>query len=135
MSTKFSGSMDLEKLIHVKRKMKGKDGSEQDVLVIPVKANGLYVGEKTTNLNFELVIHDEVDQYDNDGFIAKKTPYKTLFGKDKKWADLTDEQKEQVNDLSPIMGNFRTFGESQKSESFDKAPDLDSEEVDDILPF
>lgn len=134
MSTKFSGSMDLEKLIHVKRKMKGKDGKDQDVLVIPVESNGLYKGKKTTNLNFELVIHDEPDQYDNDGFISKKTPYKTLFGKDKKWGDLTDNQKEKVNELSPIMGNFRKFGGESKNEAYSDAPDLNDETEDD-LPF
>lgn len=132
MKQRLSGSLNLEKLVHIKKKMKGKDGNPLDVLILPVKANGFYVGEKSTNMNFDLVIHDEPDQYDNDGFISKKTPVKALFG-DKKWGDLTDEQKEKINELSPILGNFRDFG-TPKNEGYSDAPEMEEEESDD-LPF
>lgn len=136
---RLSGSMNLQKLVHVKTQMKGKDGTMKDVLILPIAENGFYVGEKSINMNFEAVINESPDQYGNDGFIAKKTPYKTLYGKDAVWNDLTDEQKQKVNDLSPILGNFKDFSNgsdaSATSESLDLQPgDLPFDDSDD-LPF
>ena len=136
---RLSGSINLQKLIHVKTQLKGRDGNMVDVLILPIKENGFYVGEKSINMNFEIVQHDGPDQYGNDGFISKRTPYKTLYGKDAVWNDLTDEQKQKVNDLSPILGNFRDFSNdstgSTTSESLDLQPgDLPFDDSDD-LPF
>lgn len=128
---RLSGSMNLQKLVHVKTQMKGRDGNMVDVLILPIKENGFYVGEKSINMNFEAVINESPDQYGNDGFISKRTPYKTLYGKDVTWSELTDEQKQKVNDLSPILGNFRDFSNSGGSTT--TFEDLQPQEGD--LPF
>lgn len=136
---RLSGSMNLQKLVHVKTQMKGRDGNMVDVLILPIKENGFYVGEKSINMNFDAVINEATDQYGNDGFISKRTPYKTLYGKDAVWNDLTDEQKQKVNDLSPILGNFKDFSNDSVGavtpESFDLQPgDLPFDDSDN-LPF
>lgn len=132
MSKKLNGSMNLEKLVHVKRKMKGKDGEQIDVLILPVKANGFYVGEKSTNMNFDIVIHDEPDKYDNDGFIAKRTPTKAFYP-DKKWNDLSEDEKNKLNELSPIMGNFKNL---EQSSGYEEAPEVEAQsEEEEDLPF
>lgn len=136
---RLSGSMNLQKLVHVKTQMKGRDGNMVDVLILPIKENGFYVGEKSINMNFDAVINEAPDQYGNDGFISKRTPYKTLYGNDAVWNELTDEQKQKVNDLSPILGNFKDFSNdsagSTTSESLDLQPgDLPFDDSDD-LPF
>lgn len=127
------GSINLEKLHHVKRKMKGKDGMI-DVIVLPIKANGFYVGEKSTNLNFKIVELSSPDQYDNDGFITHERPVKTILGQDKKWGSMTDEEKEKVNAARPILGNFRDF--SNQNSGYQEADVMDdSDDEEDDLPF
>lgn len=132
---KLSGSINLQKLVHVKTQMKGKDGTMKDVLIIPIAENGLYVGEKSINLNFDIVQHDGPDQYGNDGFIAKRTPYKLLFGKDTEWKDLTEDQKNKVNSLSPILGNFKELDFSGGSSNNSETLDTSFEPQVDDLPF
>lgn len=130
---KLTGSIDLEKLVHVKRKMKGKNG-QVDVLVIPIKANGLYSGEKGTYMNIDTIIKGEPDQYDNIGFMAKQTGYKNVYGQDKKWEDITEEQREHLDEISPILGNVKNVEVKGGSQKFDDVPDLDDDEEND-LPF
>src|SRR5699024_3594725 len=129
MSTTMNGSLNLEKLVHKKKKMKGKDGKPIDIIILPVEANHFYVGEKSTNLNFRLVIHDEPDQYDNDGFISKQVPMKLMFG-DKKWKDLTDDEKQKKNDAEPILGNFRGFGGGNTNAGYESAEVMDDDDDD-----
>lgn len=124
------GSINLEKLHHVKRKMKGKDGNPVDVIVLPIKANGFYVGEKSTNLNFKIVEHASADQYGNDGFITHERPVKTILGEEKKWNDMTQEEKDKVNAERPILGNFRDF--SSGGQTYEAVPEMDD---DDDIPF
>ena len=130
---RMTGSMNLERLVHVKRQMKGKDGKPIDVLILPIKQNGFYVGEKSTNMNFDLVFNDGPDQYDNDGFIAKRTPTKLVYP-DKKWNELTEEEKNKINDLSPIMGNFRNFGDGNSNVQEAEIVE-DSLDTGDDMPF
>ena len=138
---RLSGSINLQKLVHVKTQMKGRGGNMVDVLILPIEENGFHVGEKSINMNFDVVINESPDQYGNDGFISKRTPYKTLYGKDAVWNELTDEQKQKVNNLSPILGNFRDFSNdsvgSNNSKSLDLQPvDLPFDDSEDTgLPF
>lgn len=129
---KLTGSINLEALTHVKRKMKGKSG-EVDVLVIPIAANGFHVGEKGTYMNLNVIINDSEGQYGDIGFIAKQTGYKTVYGKDANWNDLTDEQKKKIEEMSPILGNVRDLEANSGSKKFEDAPSIDDEEDD--LPF
>ena len=125
------GSINLEKLHHAKRQMKNKKGEAIDVIILPIKANGFYVGEKSTNLNFKIVEHAEPDQYGNDGFITHERPVKTILGADKKWNDMTQEEKDKVNAERPILGNFKDFSNGG-SQSYASAADV---EDDDELDF
>src|SRR5699024_339975 len=126
------GSINLEKLHHVKRKMNGKDGKPIDVIILPIKANGFYVGEKSTMMNFKIV--EKYIEFKNgdssDGFLVHERPVKTILGEDKKWSDMTQEEKDKVNDERPILGNFRDF--SNGGQSYSDAPSIEEDDDDEI---
>ena len=128
MAKEFYGSINLEALIHVKKQMKTQDGRMVDVLIIPVEANQLYPGEKSTSANIRIRLHDKKDQYGNDGFIAKTDSIKPLFGEGVKYIDLTAEQQEQLKKLSPILGNIKA---SEQSVTNNEVKDTFENELED----
>lgn len=109
MTRDYYGSINLETLIHVKKTITDKDGNEVKVLIIPIEENGLIQGEKSINANIRVRTIDEVDKYGNNGFISKQVPIKKIFGGDITYADLSQEDKDKMNKLSPILGNIRLY--------------------------
>lgn len=104
MAQSFYGSIALSKLKHVLMEKKGQSGMVKGIF-IPIEANGLVEGkEGAVYANIGGKIHDESDKYENDGFISFK------FNSGKKWSDMTEDEKKQSQDLSPILGNIKLQG-------------------------
>lgn len=123
MSKILSGSIDLTKLQH----QKVKTAKGNTALLIPIDLNKLIVGEKGVYMNISIFINDEVNQYDQIGSIKQNASAP----KGKKWADLSDDEKEKIKNL-PYLGNVSEQGTSQGS-AMDEAESFDSGTND--LPF
>lgn len=123
----FTGSIALSKLKHVILEKKGKSGKIKGIF-IPIAANQLVEGkEGAVYANIRGTLRDEKDTYDNNGFIA----FQPNTGK--KWSDLTEEEKEEVKALSPILGNLKVWNNSGYDSSGAASSDILDE--DDDLPF
>jgi hypothetical protein len=122
MKNNYSGQIELTKLKSVILEKKGQTGMIRGIF-IPIDQN--YLKEFTPGrvaLNISIVVHEEKDKYDNDGFIGQKVDSET-------YKAATDQQKEEFKKL-PILGNFRSFAPQENSEL---APVIDDEKDD--LPF
>ena len=101
MNKTYSGSVALTKLVHVKMKVKGKNGDVEG-LFIPADANYLVRGkEGALYLPVRVYTRDEADQYGQNGFISQSVDSKV-------WKEADDEKKEVLKQL-PILGNIKDF--------------------------
>lgn len=143
MSKTSYGSIDLLKLKNAfVKKMKGQSG-EFECLIIPLSFNGLTVadlqnGKKAVYMPIAIVENDQADKYGNHGFVKKNAPKSET-----PYNQMSDAEKERVKELSPILGNFKTFSNNNPApasnnyaaqpQSFPAVPM--SEGDDDDLPF
>lgn len=129
---KLSGSIALTKLVHVKMKVKGKNG-EVLGLFIPLEANMLKLHDAADEksavyMPVNLVVRDETDTYGQNGFISKTI-------ESKEWKTLTDEQKEASKAVTPILGNLKDWSTGgSTNDTAGSAADGTVTEHDD-LPF
>lgn len=133
MSTKnYLGSIALSKLTHVIMEKKGQSGMVKGIF-IPLDLNKLEEVETKENgkaiyLPIKLLVNDIQDNKGQNGFIAKyvKNP--------KKWAEMSDEEKDQSQKDNYILGNIKDFSSGGNS---DNSGAVVNEVVteDDDLPF
>ena len=125
--TKYSGSIALSKLTHVRMKKKNKKGKKIDCIVIPVKQNYLVEGkEGALYLPITVVTKEFRDEYDQNGFIGQSVSSEV-------WRAASDELKEEIKAL-PIIGNIKNW---ESSGGGNDASGSVSDEIDDDddLPF
>lgn len=97
---KFAGSIALTKMKHVIKKMKNRSGQLVDVIILPIDANYLVRDTKgRVYIDMNIILHDEPDQYNQDGFMPQKIPTDI-------WKNATEEQRQAMQKDTPILGNF-----------------------------
>lgn len=118
----FSTKLNLTGLKHVVRKMKGKDGHEVDVLILPIAANNLYAGKEGAFYldlsHFEL--KDGPSKYGDTHLVKQNLP-----------KEIRDTMSEDEIRAMPILGNSRPFGVGTSAQS----AVYDDGGEDDDLPF
>ena len=87
--------------------------------VTKIDKSRLYKGSKGTYLDLTTFISDELDQYDNNGFISQS---------------LTAEEREQKVQ-TPILGNVKVFYNDAASQAPAAATNMTLEQMDDDIPF
>ena len=99
-----------------------KDGEEW--IAFPVKANNIFAGETSRNLDLSIV--DRADQYGNDGFVS---------------IDLGKERR-LAGEKGPIIGNWKHAGQQQAPAPATRpaSPQASTQtaaewEADDDIPF
>lgn len=126
MPKNYSGSIALSKLTHVLQKRKNKEGKEIEVIVFPIDKNFFVRGKNgAIYMNLSVRVHDEPDQYDQNGFIAHRVPSEI-------YKAASYEEKEKFKEL-PILGNIKEFSVGGNDNS-GAASERALEETDD-LPF
>lgn len=135
---RLTGTLGLTRLIHVRMKKKGKDGKEVEGLFIPIEQNYLekieYDGKDgkvhEVVMHVGVVIKSETDERGQDGFVSKGIPSKV-------YKEATDEQKESLKAVQPILGNLKDWGRGSSNQA-PPSNDVGSGQVysdDDDLPF
>lgn len=125
----ITGSLALSKLKHVILEKKGKSGMIKGIF-IPLDLNKLTEGkEGSVYMGIRGVIKDEKDKYDNNGWIA----YSPNMGK--KWSELSEEEKEESRELSPIIGNIKVWDAQGFSNDVSGAAANGTLSEDDDIPF
>lgn len=122
MKQTFDGSITLSKLKSVITERKGKLGNMVKGIFIPFDVNFLTVKENAVYMPIRILVNEEPDKFDQDGFIAQKAD-STLY-------KAADEPTKELMKKLPILGNFRDFGNSTKEA--DQAQQISA---DDDLPF
>ena len=124
----FGGSIALTKLVHVKRQQKGKNGIV-DVLIIPIDLNNLSV-DKNGGVHIPIsgVLKEEQDQYGQNGYIKK------YLKSEKKYSELSEEEKKKRNEETPILGNIKVW-ESTSNDNTGQVEESNEVDADDDLPF
>lgn len=125
----LSGSIALTKLTHVLKEMPGKGKKPVLCLVIPIESNALEVKDNAVYMGVRVTTRDEADKYDQHGFISKTVK------RDKKWAEMTDAEKEAEKLLTPILGNIKDFSAGGSANDTSGAASSDVLGEDDDLPF
>lgn len=135
----LTGSIALTKIKHIKMTCNGKSGKVEGIF-IPIQANKLVVGKPDSEgntpvyLNISIPLREEPDTYGNSGMINKSIDIKSLYGKT--YSQLTDEQKAEVNDLTPILGNVKLWEAGGNSaDSSGNAGTKEEYAPEDDLPF
>lgn len=127
----ISVKLNLRQLIHIEREVTGKDGSKVKCLVIPIKANRLFEGDKGTYLDITAIeIKNKVGD-SKDTHLLKQNLSKEVY----------DAMTEEQRNAMPILGNAIQWGRREaepntSTELSESAVDqyLDNEPPDD-LPF
>lgn len=129
----ISVKLNLAQLKHVKREMTGKNGDKVEVLIIPIKENELFVGEKGVYLDITAIeIKNKVGD-SKDTHLLKQSFPKEMYDA------MSEEQKQSY----PILGNAIQWGrqepapvqsEALSESAVDAYMDQAGEEADD-LPF
>ena len=122
----------MRQLKHVEREMTGKDGSKVKCLIIPIKENNLFEGEKGVYLDITAIeIKNKVGDSKETHLLKKSLP-KEIYD------NLTDAEREAM----PILGNAIYWGrreaEPQQSQSLSESvvdQYQDNNAPDDDLPF
>ena len=118
----LTGSIELTKLVSAITTRKGKSGDVKGVF-IPIDHNHLTEKDGRVFMNVRLIVRDEKDKYDQNGFISKGVP-KEVYQENK-------DDKEKLKELQPILGNIRDWSTSSGGSS-EPAPVVEEE---DTLPF
>lgn len=119
MKANYSGQIELTKLKSVILEKKGQTGMVRGIF-IPIEQNILdeFLPGRI-GLPISIVVHDEKDRYDNDGFIGQKVSTEV-------YKSASDEQKEAFKAL-PILGNIRSFAKTDNTppaQTVDDSTDL-----------
>lgn len=120
--------LNLTQLAHVRRKMKNKDGKEIDVLIIPIKKNQLFVGEKGVYFDLQAWALKSIDQEKKQTHIIKQKFAKEVYDK------FTEDQKKAI----PIMGSGLDWSKITPQEPEPNAlptAEIPSSGDEDDLPF
>src|SRR5690606_34708503 len=123
----ISIKINLRQFKHVFKKMKGKDGNEIDVLIIPVEANNLFLGEKGVYADLTAIeIKNKVGDNKDTHLIKQNLPKEV-------YNAMTDEEKKST----PIMGNAILWSRQEpEPQQYDSEQFEGSiEGPDDDLPF
>lgn len=113
--------LNLAGLIHARMQKKGKSGKMIDCIIIPIKENHLFIGEKGLYLDLS---HHEIKnakEGQEDSHLVKQNLPKEVY----------DIMSEEERKALPILGNTRTWS------SFGNEPELSKDIIDedDDLPF
>ena len=109
MSTNYSGSIALSKMVHVRMEVEGQSG-KVDGIFIPIEANHLVKGkEGAVYMPLRVITRAEADDYGQHGFISQSVDSKV-------YKDATDAQKEEFKKL-PILGNIKNFSAGGASDN------------------
>lgn len=122
---KYSGSIALTKLVHVRMKKKNKKGKKIDCLVIPIEQNYLNVKDDAVYLPLNVVTKAEQDEFGQNGFLGQSVDSKM-------WKEASEKEQEKMRKL-PILGNIKNW-DSQPSAN-DTSGSAGEVEEDDDLPF
>ena len=118
-----NGSIELTKLKNFI--MTTKKGAK--CVCIPIEQNFLFEGkDDRVYMNFVQFLNEEADDYGNIGSLKQSGAIK-----DKKWSELTEEEKATINSL-PYIGNVKEL-KASTGESNTAAVIKEGEEDD--LPF
>lgn len=107
MNKTLNGSINLTKMKTALKMMKNKAGEQVECLVIPIKDNQLYKGEKGVYMNIRVLIHDAEDQLGNIAMLTKNVDIKAMFGEKKTYQTWTDDEKIRHKSATPIIGNLK----------------------------
>lgn len=125
----ISIKLNLQQLKHVEREMTGKDGEKVKCLIIPIKENNLFEGEKGTYLDLQAFELKNPKPDSKDTHLVKQSLPK----------DLYDTMSEEERKAIPIMGNAIQWGsyeaEPNQSDALSQSAVDQYEEKDDGLPF
>ena len=117
----INGKLNLMQLKAVRMNMKAASGM-QECLIIPIKANNLFVGEK--GIYLDLIAFEKKTQTESnkDTHIVKQSLSKDVL------QAMSDEEKQAM----PILGGLRVWGEYVEP---DAASDMTVKSEIDPLPF
>ena len=118
----LTGSIELTKLVSVITTRKGKTGDVKGIF-IPIDHNHLTEKDGRVFMDIRMIVRDEKDKYDQNGFISKGIP-KEVYQENK-------DDKEKLKELQPILGNVKDWS-APSGGSSEPAPEV-SEDED--LPF
>lgn len=128
----ISINLNLSQLKHVKREMKGKDGKNVTVLIIPIEENNIIQGEKGNYINITAIeIKDRSKQKEGqkDTHLLKQDFPKEIY----------NSMSEEERRAQPILGNAILWGqreaEPQQSTSLSESAVDQYNEAHDDLPF
>lgn len=124
----ISIKINLKQLKHVERELKGADGSMVRCLIIPVKENNLFEGEKGTYIDLQAMeIKNKVGD-SKDTHLVKQSLDKDLYN------SMSIEEQRAM----PILGNAilwaRREADPQTTDSLSQSA-VDQHEDEDDLPF
>lgn len=125
----LSGSVALTKLTHVIMEKKGQGGKMVKGIFIPIELNALDTKDDAVYLPVRVTVKEETDQYGQNGFIAKSVK------RDKKWSEMSEDEKKAEQALTPILGNIKDFALSGTANDSSGAAAPGVVPEDDDLPF
>lgn len=119
--------LNLAKLKHVVKTTKNKEGKDIDVIIIPIKENDLYLGEKgTVSINLKAM---ELKERRVEGKKITTHFIKQSVNKDT-YNSMTEEQRNAM----PIFGNLFHWEGSQQDPVQSEEID-DNIDIDEDMPF
>lgn len=131
MCANISIKLNLRQLTHIERDITGKDGNKVKCLIIPIKENKLFEGEKGVYLDITAIeIKNKVGD-SKDTHLLKQNLSKEVY----------DAMPEEQRNAMPILGNAIQWGRrepepQQSAELSESAVDAYNDEVPhDDLPF
>lgn len=119
---RISTKINLRQLKHIVKKMKRKNGTEVDCLIIPIKENNLYQSEKSVFLDLIGFDFENSIEGSKDTHLVKQSLPKELL------ESMSDDQKKAL----PILGNHIVWA---RQEPVPQTADLDLGDEPDDLPF
>jgi hypothetical protein len=131
MSRKLNGSVGLDKLVHVRMKMKGKSGNEVLGTFIPDEPNHIDIAKKDdkTFINIPVVVwvNDTANNHGQHGSIKQSLS-------SEKYKSMEKEAAKELSNKLPYLGNLKDFSATSNETTNDAGDGQTFEEGDD-LPF
>jgi hypothetical protein len=111
--TNYSGSIALTKLVSVEMEMNGKTGKVKGIF-IPYAQNYIEQKEGAAYLSVNVVVSDEPDKYQQNGFISHKMDSKT-------YKAMPESERKEIK--LPILGNIKNFATGSSNDNSGKVTD------------